>query len=188
MKRTAIVVTMTSLAIVGVLFAGQPISEQSDGMQKCRMNKTHCKKMDEKRKHCHKMDRKKHHFFKMIQNELTLNSTQEKALDTIIEESMIERKVASMKDHFKEMKQDRKDRKDRKAKKGTRDMSKFMSADKFDKEAFKKVMQAKDQKRNEMMQKRDTQRIDHRADTMEKIFAILTPEQRTKLIELSQKK
>ncbi len=175
MKRTAVVVTMTSLAIASVLFAGQPISDQSDGMQKCRMHKTHCKKMD----------RKKHHFFKMIQNELTLNSTQEKALDTIIEESMIERKIASIKDHFKEMKQDRKDRK---AKKGTRDMSKFMSADKFDKEAFKKVMQAKDQKRNEMMQKRDTQRIEHRADTMEKVFAILTPQQRTKLIELSQKK
>ena len=82
----------------------------------------------------------------------------------------------------------KKEKKNREAKKDSRDMSKFMSAEKFDKEAFKKIMQDNDEKRNERMQKRQAKRIEHKADTMEKIFAILTPQQRTKLIELSQKK
>jgi len=175
MKRTVVVATMTSLAIASVLFAGNPMSGDRCGMSKCTMHKMHCKKMD------NKGDK----LFKVIQNKLDLSEKQEQALDTLIEESMIERKTASMRDHFKEMK---KEKKNREAKKDSRDMSKFMSAEKFDKEAFKKIMQDNDEKRNERMQKRQAKRIEHKADTMEKIFAILTPQQRTKLIELSQKK
>jgi len=68
------------------------------------------------------------------------------------------------------------------------DASQFMSKESFDKEAFKKAMQAKWQKQDELRQQRRAARLDRMADRMEKIFKVLTPEQREKLIELSKQK
>lgn len=66
------------------------------------------------------------------------------------------------------------------------DMSHFMSADNFDKVAFKKELNTKFEKRDEMRKKRQVAMLEKRAEGMQKVFDILTPEQRIKLIELSQ--
>jgi len=66
------------------------------------------------------------------------------------------------------------------------DMSHFMSADNFDKDAFKKELSTKFEKRDEMRKKRQVAMLEKRADGMQKHFNILTPEQRIKLIELSK--
>ncbi len=67
------------------------------------------------------------------------------------------------------------------------DASKFMTKDSFDKEAFKKAKMEKWAQQDEMRKQRRAARLDRMADRMEKIFKVLTPEQREKLIELSQK-
>ena len=79
-------------------------------------------------------------------------------------------------------------RKDRKASKMSMrpDMSTFMSADKFDKVAFKAQASKKMQERQELRAARKASKLENRANMMEKVFAILTPQQREKLIQLSK--
>jgi len=66
------------------------------------------------------------------------------------------------------------------------DMSTFMTANTFDKVAFKQEMQKKFEARHAMKESRKDAMLESRADNMEKIFNILTPEQRIKWIELSK--
>lgn len=67
------------------------------------------------------------------------------------------------------------------------DLSAFMSADHFDKNAFKAQMEKKFEARRSMMEEKRAKMLEMRTAKMEKIFNILTPEQRLKWIELSQK-
>jgi Spy/CpxP family protein refolding chaperone len=67
------------------------------------------------------------------------------------------------------------------------DVSKFMSVDNFDKEAFVKAQQDMFNKRKAANADRIKKNMQERADMMEKVFNILTPEQRVKLIQLSGK-
>ena len=71
---------------------------------------------------------------------------------------------------------------------GTLNPDTFMSADNFDKEAFKKGVKAQAEKRRAERKTQRESRLDHRADFMAKFFDILTPEQRVKWIELSKEK
>jgi len=73
-------------------------------------------------------------------------------------------------------------------KKGRRamDFSAFMTPERFDKAAFKKAMQERWAAREKMRRQRQAERLDRMADRMEKVFAVLTPAQREKLIKLSQ--
>jgi len=64
----------------------------------------------------------------------------------------------------------------------------FMSADHFDKEAFTKAVEKQAQQRRAERQAKRQSRLEHRAAFMEKIFNILTPEQRVKWIELAKKR
>ena len=64
----------------------------------------------------------------------------------------------------------------------------FMSADHFDKEAFTKAVENQAQQRRAERQAKRRSRVEHRAAFMEKIFNILTPEQRVKWIELAKEK
>ena len=66
------------------------------------------------------------------------------------------------------------------------DMGAFMSANHFDKEAFKKQIRANMGKRVERMQKNIDIKAERRAEHMAKVFAVLTPEQREKWIQLSK--
>jgi len=72
--------------------------------------------------------------------------------------------------------------------KGTRGVSRFMSAEKFDKAAFKEVVRERWAMQDQRRAERRNARLDLMADTMEKIYDVLTPQQRQKLIELSQKR
>ena len=64
----------------------------------------------------------------------------------------------------------------------------FMSADHFDKDAYVKAVEKQAQQRRTERRDRRRSRLEHRAAFMEKIFNILTPEQRVKWIELSKEK
>jgi len=66
------------------------------------------------------------------------------------------------------------------------DLSKFMTVDKFDKEAFRALLTKKMDKKRAKMQKMRTARINAKVDNMEKVFNLLTPEQRVELIEQSK--
>ena len=169
MRRRTIIATVAGLGIITALFAGKPMMEN---MHECRegMHKMHGKHHGQNPKE----------LFKKIRTELDLDDTQKEKFKTIVSG---QRDI--MKAKFKKLKQEQKSGK---SKRGMPDMSLFMSADKFDKEAFTKVMQTKQEKRQEMMKKRQSGMIAQRADTLEKIFAILTPQQRTKLIKLSKER
>jgi Spy/CpxP family protein refolding chaperone len=67
------------------------------------------------------------------------------------------------------------------------DLSRFMDRERFDKEAFKKAMIERWREEDEFRRQRRAARLERVADRMEKIFRILTPEQREKLIELNRK-
>jgi len=67
------------------------------------------------------------------------------------------------------------------------DLSQFMSAEKFDKEAFKTAMKERMHSREKMREERRASMRERSAERMEKLFAILTPKQREKWIQLSQK-
>ena len=67
------------------------------------------------------------------------------------------------------------------------DLSRFMTPEGFDKAAFKKAMQERWAAREKMRQLRQAERLERMADRMEKVFNVLTPAQREKLIKLSQK-
>jgi len=60
----------------------------------------------------------------------------------------------------------------------------FMSPEAFDKAAFKKMVEA----RWAQQDQRRMKRLDLTADTLEKIYGVLTPEQRTRLIEISRQR
>ncbi len=64
----------------------------------------------------------------------------------------------------------------------------FMSADHFDKDAYVKAVEKQAQQRRTERRDRRRSRLEHRAAFMEKIFNILTPEQRVKWIELAKEK
>jgi len=113
--------------------------------------------------------------FRTIRKELNLTTQQRQKIRDI----MIDQRIKRL-----EMKK----RKPLKNKEEMRlDMSKFMSKDKFDTEAFKKLMNERAAKRIQQNQARRTERLNMMAETMEKIFNVLTPQQREKLIQLSQK-
>ncbi len=65
--------------------------------------------------------------------------------------------------------------------------SNFMNSAEFDKEAFKVEMAKVQATRMAQNSKLREKRVEMIADTFSKIFAILTPEQREKLIQLSKK-
>ncbi len=113
-----------------------------------------------------------------IMKQLDLSSEQREQLKTLKEsrKNMMQAKRKSCKE-------------DRKAMKGQMkpDMSKFMTANTFDKDAFKQEMHKKFEAKRAMMETKKTTMMEYRANNMEKMFNILTPEQRIKWIELSKK-
>ena len=114
-----------------------------------------------------------------VMKQLDLTAEQEEQMDVL----KTERKV-QMKAKFKEMKKNRKS-----MMKGMKpDLSTFMSADSFDKEAFKVQMENKFEAKRKMMQSKKSEMLEKRAVGMENVFNILTPEQRVKWIELSKAK
>lgn len=111
--------------------------------------------------------------------QLDLTSDQKSALKTLREANKAERKakMQEMKENRKQMRASMRP-----------DMSGFMTADTFDKEAFKAQMTQKFEARRQMMESKKATMLEKRAANMEKIFNILTPEQRIKWIELSKQK
>ncbi len=114
--------------------------------------------------------------FKLVRK-LDLTSEQKTALKSVKES------------HRSQMQKKRKTfKKDRKSMRGQMkpDMNLFMSADSFDKESFKQEMTKKFEARRKVMEIKKVEMLESRASGMEKVFNILTPEQRIKWIELSK--
>ena len=114
--------------------------------------------------------------FKLV-NELDLSSEQETELKLIKKSQR-----AQMREKMEAFRAEREDM----MKQMKPDMDLFMSSDSFDKVAFKEEMKKKFEERRKVMQTRGAEMLENRASGMEKVFNILTPEQRIKWIELSK--
>jgi Spy/CpxP family protein refolding chaperone len=68
------------------------------------------------------------------------------------------------------------------------DASKFMSKEKFYSKAFEELIQERWKRQDERLREWRNIQLKALTDTVEKIFKVLTPKQRQKWIELSQKK
>ena len=106
-----------------------------------------------------------------------------KQLDLTTEQKV---KLMDLRESQKEMRMGMK--KDRKASKmGMKpDMSTFMTVDKFDKVAFTEQANKKMIEMQKLRVSRSASMLENRANMMEKVFDILTPQQREKLIQLSK--
>lgn len=126
----------------------------------------------------HKGGKHKDQMMKVVK-QLDLTSDQKSALKTLRKANKAERKtkMKAMKENRKQMRESMKP-----------DMSQFMTADSFDKEAFKTQMNQKFEAKRQMMEGKKAAMLEKRATNMEKVFNILTPEQRIKWIELSKQK
>ncbi|CAA6811460.1 MAG: Unknown protein [uncultured Sulfurovum sp.] len=124
----------------------------------------------------HKGDKHRDGMMKVVK-QLDLTSEQKSALKTLKKERKAEReaKREAMKENRKAMRAEMKP-----------DMSQFMTAESFDKAAFKAHMTKKFDAKRKMMESKKETRLEKRAEGMEKVFNILTPEQRTKWIALSK--
>jgi Spy/CpxP family protein refolding chaperone len=117
-------------------------------------------------------------FMRQMARQLDLTSDQRQKIRDIFNE---ERKAKKA-----ERKAHRGERKKRGGVFGDLNPETFMSADHFDKKAFTKAVQKQaDDRKAERAAKRKS-RVEQRAAFMEKIFNILTPEQRVKWIELAK--
>jgi protein CpxP len=128
--------------------------------------------------HCkHHMPQKEQMF--KVMKQLDLTDAQKDALKELRASHKAERKA------FKEAMKEK-----RIAQKGMgpgkMDMSQFMSATHFDMDAFKKAMKIKMENKIERMQKNMDRKVERRAAHMQKVFTILTPEQREKWIQLTK--
>jgi Spy/CpxP family protein refolding chaperone len=198
MKRTIIVTTLT-LGLAGALYAGQGNGNcgqgtqagQGKGMmasqgmgthQAMYQGKHHGKQKGmhgKKRGHPSHLQR----MLKTFNKELNLSPEQKQQVKAIVAEYRQALKAKRM-----ERKQARKGKGMGQGKGKRMGAAAFMSPERFDKEAFKSTVQ----KRWEMQEQRRAEwrkaRLDLMADTMEKLYNVLTPEQRSRLIELSQKR
>ncbi len=113
---------------------------------------------------------------KMVK-QLDLNATQKSELKAMREAAKAERKIKR-----EERKANRKNMQGQMKP----DMGQFMTADHFDKEAFKAQMNQNFEAKRAMMEGKKATMLERRADKMEKVFNVLTPEQRIKWIELSK--
>ncbi len=166
MKKRVIVATIAGVGLVSALVAGKPIIDgEGFGYHECSK--------DMHMKHHRKGAKHRHTLLKQIRSELDLTKEQKKQIRGILTE---------------QKKMMKKERQAMKKKREMPNVSQFMTANKFDKEAFKKTMRERRSKRAMMMQQKADERLNRRAEVLEKIFAILTPKQRTKLIALSHKK
>jgi len=118
-----------------------------------------------------------------ILGELDLTPTQRRQIRLVLLEEKKER-IEKRIDTIKAGKRVRHLRRKRMAR---TDLSRFMDRERFDKEAFKKAMIERWREEDEFRRQRRAARLERVAERMEKIFRILTPEQREKLIELNRK-
>ena len=167
MKKTVIAMIAT-VGLSSTLMAMGPGMQESQGSKGMHA----CKHM--KGKH-HK---KRGDIYRTLQ-QLDLTAAQQKELQSLRETQRAERKAKRKK--MQEKREARSAKRDQKA-----DLGRFMSAEKFDKEAFKVVMQERMERRLRVKKERREQRMEKRAENMEKIFHILTPLQREKWIQLSK--
>jgi len=197
MKRNGMIATLVTLGAATVLYAGQgmgpgdcgdgrgagpahetmPRQAAAAGMMK---GHGHGPMQGQKmhRKHKGPMQR----MMRTIHKELNLTPEQRRQIKGIMSE------------YREAMQRQRKERIRARRGQGTpgrrmgMDASRFMTVQRFDKAAFTQTMERRWQMQEKRRAERRKVRLERMANTLEKVFAVLTPEQRQKLIELSQKR
>ncbi|MFT7823904.1 MAG: Spy/CpxP family protein refolding chaperone [Sulfurimonas sp.] len=160
MKKTAIAV-MTTVGLSTALLAG------GGGMKQC--------------KHPMNMKHKERGGIYTVMQQLDLTESQKNQLQAL-RKSQKEKRKAYGKAMKKRRASGEKTRKNRKP-----DLSRFMTANHFDKETFKALMKKRMEQREKRVKERRDRMVERSVSRMEKIYNILTPEQREKWIELSRK-
>jgi Spy/CpxP family protein refolding chaperone len=174
-----LIASTLALGLAGTLYAAEASTSTAAPSLQATPGMTHGKHRG------HQGAKKRHHpshlqrMLKTMNKELDLSPEQKKQVKAIVAEYR-----QALRAKKKEM---RKSRKGMGQGKGMTAAA-FMNAERFDKAAFMATIQ----KRWEMQDARRAQwrkaHLELMADTMEKLYKVLTPEQRSKLVELSQKR
>ncbi len=184
MKTKRIVLVLAGLGLTSALMASGPHGNRTGGEcqeQKMHAQKENLQRVDHKDRMGQKRDQnQRKNFMRRMAKELDLSRDQRLQIRDVFKD-MRKAKQAKRKAF-------RKTAKNRAGMFEAIDLEKFMSADHFNKEAFKQNILEQQAKRKAARQARRQARLDSRADMMEKIFNILTPEQRLKWIQLSKGK
>lgn len=128
-------------------------------------------------KHCQNHKRYPKHNFYQVMKQLKLSDAQKVQFWELRKSQREVRMVQRRSMRAKRAKMVRKNR----------DLSQFMTAKKFDKRVYKALIRKRMEQRDRMRTKRRKAMIEKRAENMEKVFNILTPEQREKWIQLSKR-
>lgn len=176
--------TVAGLGLTGVLMAGSPNGDFDRPSQGQGWHKDMRQKGEFRKDHRGRMERghkrgERGGIMRKLNRELDLTQEQREQLRDVLKKQRQERRA--------ERRTHRGQNKKSKGVFGGMDVSKFMSVDHFDKEAFTKVQKEISDKRKADKESRREKGMQKRAELMEKVFNILTPEQRVKLIQLSQK-
>jgi len=173
MKAKMILVTVASIGLGGLLMAGGPhgnCDNENNGVSQRQLLVAHGGHHGRHSK-LHKPHRG-NGIIRQVMRELDLTQDQKNQIREIIKSNKKARLSA---------------KKHKKLRRPSIDVSKFMTTDSFDKYAYIKELQRLSAKRIAAKQAQKVKRMERRADRMAKIFEVLTPEQRAKLIQLSSK-
>ena len=187
MKTKTIVLTLAGLGLTSALMAGSPWGDSGESRGHQGQNGMHQKGDSPRGMHrrgdhrADKMQRgQRRGMMRQMGRELDLTKEQRQKIRDVFKAER-QAKRAERKAHRGEGKK-------RGGMFGQLNPETFMSADHFDKSAFEKAAQDQATKRKSDREAKRTSRLKQRAAFMEKVFNILTPEQRVKWIELSKGK
>ena len=190
MKRKTIILVLAGLGLTTALMAQKPYTPQDGTEDGWNPQGVHRQGMEKPRmhhrgiRHGHRMHRKDRRRRRMLLQRLTraldLTPEQRREIRTVFRQER-QAKQAARRIH-------RRHRKRRTPLLGTLPPETFMTTDRFDKEAFIKAVEKQAKKRHAEREAMRRKRLEQRAAFLEKIFKILTPEQRGKWLELGQEK
>jgi Spy/CpxP family protein refolding chaperone len=188
MKKNRMVVVLVSLGIASILYAGQNGEGrlcEKDGnvmvrngaaQHNVRKNTISGRKMHRKHKNLMR------NMIKKIRKELKLTPGQQKEIKAIVGDYRQKVKEQKMRARMARKKENKIKRRSVSA-----EISHFITPQGFDKTAFRQALEQRWLQQEKRQAQQRKIRLDMMADTMEKIFAVLTPEQRQKLAELPGK-
>ncbi len=173
MKTKTILLTIAGLSLTTALMANGPQDGGSESCGEHRGQGMH-RSGEHRMGAMHRGQRRG--FMRQIGRQLDLTQDQRRKIRQIFREAREKAQAA------------RKTYQETGKKQGRLNPESYMSAEHFDKEAFKRGVLEQQAKRKAARQARRQVRLDRQADRLEKIFNILTPEQRRKWIQLSKGK
>ncbi|HHD72970.1 MAG TPA: hypothetical protein ENK77_03045 [Epsilonproteobacteria bacterium] len=195
MKKKSFIATLAALGLAASVYAGNGMGcggcgQQGMGMMNEKGMKHHRMQMSaEDTVHCRGMHRMKGYEMRGTEGSMQGRGMhgQKMKHNGMIKQLMSQLDLSdTQKEKIREIKRESRQAMKQRNRKPEMDFGQFMSKDRFDKEAFKKTMQQKWEARDKIRQAKREIRLTMMSDRMAKIFDVLTPEQREKLIELKK--